>query len=109
MSVRAEPRLTRDVDLAVAVRGDAEAEALIHALGGQGYAVLTVIEHESLGRLATVRLAPPGQHAGGDLLFASSGIEGDVVAAADSLEILPGLPHPGCPNGASRGAQGTGP
>lgn len=97
VSVRAEPRLTRDVDLAVAVSNDAEAEALVHSLGARGYAILTVIEHESQERLATVRLAPPGEGADGvvvDLLFGSSGIESDVVALAEPIEVLPGLEVP---------------
>jgi hypothetical protein len=34
VSARAEPRFTRDADLAVAVARDAEAEALIRALVG---------------------------------------------------------------------------
>ena len=33
MSARAEPRFTRDVDVAVAITDDREAEALVHALG----------------------------------------------------------------------------
>jgi hypothetical protein len=37
LSVRAEVRFTRDVDIAVAVGDDAEAEALVHGLGARGY------------------------------------------------------------------------
>ncbi len=37
VSARAEPRFTRDVDLAVAVSGDAEAERLLFLLRGRGY------------------------------------------------------------------------
>ena len=37
VSVRAEPRFTRDVDLAVAVESDREAERLVGDLRGAGY------------------------------------------------------------------------
>jgi hypothetical protein len=36
VSVRVEPRFTRDIDLAVAVAGDAQAEALVSALATEG-------------------------------------------------------------------------
>ena len=97
VSARAEPRFTRDIDLAVAVRDDATAEALVHGLAGTGYRVLTSIEQEAAGRLATVRLETPGEGAGGvvvDLLFASSGVEAEIVRGADVLEVLPGLRVP---------------
>jgi predicted nucleotidyltransferase len=97
VSTRAEPRLTRDVDLAVAVAGDAEAEALVRALVADGYSALTVVEQEATRRLATVRFSFPGETARGvvaDLLFASSGIESIVVAEAEPLEIFPGVSLP---------------
>jgi predicted nucleotidyltransferase len=89
VSVRAEPRNTRDIDLAVAAPSDREAEALIQALSARGYAIDEVLEQTEVNRLATVRLLAPG---GGrpvvDLLFASSGIEPELVAAAEPLEVL---------------------
>jgi hypothetical protein len=94
VSARAEPRLTRDVDVAVAVVGDAEAEALVQALVADGYATLALVEQEAIRRLAAVRLAVPGEPARGvvaDLLFASSGIEAIVVAEAERLEAFPGV------------------
>jgi hypothetical protein len=39
VSVRAEVRFTRDVDLAVQVSSDAEAEAVVSRLAGNGYHV----------------------------------------------------------------------
>ena len=51
----------------------------------------------SRGRLATVRLALAGADVRGavvDLLFASSGIEPEVVAAADRIEAVPGFTVP---------------
>jgi predicted nucleotidyltransferase len=96
VSIRTEPRFTRDADLAVAVASDDEAERLIRYLRGIGYEVQGLVEHEAAHRLATVRLT----RSGGlktpvlDLLFASSGIEAEIVADAESLEILPGLMMP---------------
>jgi hypothetical protein len=94
VSARAEPRFTRDLDLVVAVPDDGEAEVLTRGLLASGYRVLATLEQEAAGRLATVRLASPGEEAGGvvvDLLFASSGIEPEIAGRADALEILPGL------------------
>lgn len=97
VSARSEPRFTRDVDLAVAVAGDGEAESLIRELQQMGYQVLVVLEQETSGRLATVRCQPPGGEEHGvilDLLFASSGIEPEVVRAATVIEAFPGIELP---------------
>lgn len=97
VSIRAEPRFTRDVDLAVAVVDDAAAESLVGDLRAQGYRLETTLEQEALGCLATVRLTPPGLSATGivlDLLFASSGLEREVCEAAERLEIVPGVAVP---------------
>jgi hypothetical protein len=74
VSVRGEVRTTRDVDIAVAVAGDEELEALVADLAGSGYRVLATVEHEERGRLATVRLVSPIGFMV-DLLAATSGIE----------------------------------
>lgn len=94
VGARAEPRATRDVDVAVGVTGDAQAEALVHSLQARGYRVLSALEHQTKGRLATVRLVPPREEPGGvlvDLMFASCGIEPEVARKAEELEITPGL------------------
>jgi predicted nucleotidyltransferase len=47
--------------------------------------------------MATVRLRPPNESEGGvlvDLLFASSGIEPEIIQAAETLDILPGFRVP---------------
>lgn len=94
VSARAEPRLTRDVDVAVAVNDDPMAESLINKLSRRGYRVTTTIEQTN-SRLATVRVNPPGGvRVVVDLLFASCGIEPEIVAAAEPLEILPSLTVP---------------
>ena len=89
VSVRAEVRFTRDVDFAVAVADDREAEALAFELRNHGYSVAASVEHDARGRLATLRLiSPPRVKV--DLLFASSGIESEAVTRA-TLVALPGV------------------
>ena len=96
VSVRTEPRFTRDADVAVAVADDPGAEALIHTLRRRGYAIAAIVEQEAVGRLATVRLTrssepePPVV----DLLFASSGIEQEIVADAEPIEVIRNLTIP---------------
>jgi hypothetical protein len=89
VSARAEPRTTRDIDAAIVVAGDEEAERIIRLLRDRGYVLDTVLEQTGVGRLSAARLLRQGDNQGilVDLLFASSGIE----AEADVLEILPGL------------------
>ena len=96
VSARAEPRLTRDADFAVAVGSDEDAEGVVRALIAEGYALLAAVEREAVGRLATVRLtrATDEHSTVTDLLFASSGIEPEIVDAADDIEILPGVVVP---------------
>ncbi len=93
VSVRAEVRFTRDVDLAVVVLDDADTEGLVFELRSKGYRPLASVEHETQGRLATVRLLAP-QGVKVDLLTASSGIEHEVVEGATpvTLEGVGALP-----------------
>jgi hypothetical protein len=94
VSARAEPRTTRDLDVAISVAGDPEAERIVSSFLNRGYQVESQLEQQATGRLATMRLRVPGEEAGGviaDLLFASSGIESEVVAASEFLEVMPGL------------------
>lgn len=97
VSVRTEPRFTRDLDLAVAVSDDRAAEALIHRLQAAGFRVLATVEQEVVHRLATVRMALREDDPRGlmlDLLFASSGIEAELCGNAELLEVFPGLSVP---------------
>lgn len=93
VSSRAEPRTTRDIDVAVAVAGDTEAEAVIERLRVRGYLDETVMDHRHNARMAAVRLKHRTEAVGifCDLLFATAGIEREVVAEAEVLEVLPGL------------------
>lgn len=93
VSVRSEPRTTRDVDVAIAVADDDEAEALVREFVRMGYGVMGGVEQTETGRLATMRLLPPvaGSHGAlVDFLFATSGIEAEVCALAEPLEVLDG-------------------
>lgn len=94
VSARAEPRLTRDVDVAVAVDRDTEAEAILQALARRGYTLTAVVEQTRTKRLATARLRTPDGRIVLDLLFVSCGIERQIVAEAELLEVLPGLQLP---------------
>jgi hypothetical protein len=86
VSVRAEVRFTRDVDLVVLVADDAEAESLIYELRSAGYSAVASVEHETRHRLSTVRLmSPSGVKV--DLLFASSGIEQEIVDGATPIDL----------------------
>ena len=84
MSIRAEVRFTRDVDLAVPVSDDADAEALVRELSAAGYRPLAVVEHEVKRRLSIARLASP-EGVVVDLLFASTGLEPDAPLDPEQL------------------------
>lgn len=76
---------------------DRAAEAVVVDLGARGWRPVAAVEQDAVGRLATVRLMPEDSSRQGsvlDVLFASSGIEGEIVAASERLEILPGLVAP---------------
>lgn len=95
VGARGEPRYTRDVDLAVSTGDDAEAEALLFAMTRRGYKVEVLIEQTSTTRLATARLRHrewPDVFI--DLLFASSGIEAEVVDGAELMAYAPGTRLP---------------
>lgn len=94
IGARTEPRFTRDLDVVVAVDDDAAAEHLILSMRGKGYEISAVLEQAKTGRLATVRLLPSGDGRLADLLFASSGIEEEIVAGAELLEISPSFTAP---------------
>lgn len=94
ISIRSVPRFTKDLDFAVAVASDSEAEDVVHRLGGRGYRPIEVLEQEYVQRLSGVRLEHGGSDVIVDLLFASSGIENEVVGSATRLEVLPRLSAP---------------
>lgn len=96
VSVRSEPRFTRDVDIAVAVDSDEMAEQVVRAMFARGFQLYMQIEQTTAGRLATCRLVhrDTPESAIVDLFFASSGIEQEVVDAASNLEIVESIELP---------------
>ncbi|HTR92362.1 MAG TPA: nucleotidyl transferase AbiEii/AbiGii toxin family protein [Trebonia sp.] len=92
VAFRAEPRFTKDVDLAVAVANDKEAEDIVNRMQVRGYALTALVEQDYVNRLATARLVRPKAGTSSafiDLLFSNSGIEDEIVRRADRLEVLP--------------------
>lgn len=95
VSFRTIERFTKDVDLVIAVENDQQAEACVREIAGLGFQVQTLLENTKHGRIATVRMVKsPGGRVFIDLLFASSGIEAEVVAGAESIEVFENLPIP---------------
>lgn len=91
VSARTEPRFTRDLDFVVAVTDDSEAEGYVFRLRQLGYHVVADLEQTKRGRIATVRLRRQGRGPLVDLLFASCGIEREIVSAAETIEVASGL------------------
>lgn len=94
VAFRAEPRFTKDVDMAVAVTDDQEAEDIVNRLQVRGYALASLVEQDYVNRLATARLVRPKAGTSSafiDLLFANAGIEEEIVRDAERLEVLPGI------------------
>jgi hypothetical protein len=92
VSFRAIERTTKDVDIAISVKDDKEAENIILSLTSLGYRVDTLLEQKISNRLATVRLLNGFEDSIYiDLLFASSGIENEIIQDADVIEILPNV------------------
>lgn len=91
VSVRTEPRFTRDLDLAVAVASDDEAASYVFRIRQHGYDLVSALEQTTQHRLSTVRMRHGGHGPIVDLLFAACGIEVEIVQAAEPIEIAAGL------------------
>ena len=87
VSSRTEPRFTRDVDFMVATKDDAFAELVIRHLVSRRFAIVVTLENTKHGRLGTVRMRRRARAPLIDLLFATSGIELEVVAAAETMTV----------------------
>lgn len=84
VSFQAVERLTKDLDLAIAVEDDLEAQKVVYEFSQLGYLTDDVFEQEDSKRMATVRMISPGANPMFvDLLFASSGIENEIVNSAE--------------------------
>ncbi len=91
VSTHGYPRFTNDIDVAVALEGDAEAERLVNLLFRQGYQMLADLERDD-GRMSTARLTCPpvrGTEFVLDLIFATTGIERDIVRRAEQRAVFP--------------------
>ena len=66
---------------------------MIRTLRTSGYGIEAIVEQAAVGRLATARLIRSSQPQSPviDLLFASSGIEPEIVAESERIELLPSL------------------
>ena len=87
MGVRADPRVTRDIDLVVPAEDDASAEARIFALQQRGFIVESVFVRDD-GRLSTVRT----RHRSApdiliDVLLSNARIEQEIVDAATDEDV----------------------
>jgi hypothetical protein len=87
VSTHVLPRFTRDLDFIVACEDDSASETVVAGLARSGFEIVAALENTKHGRLATVRLR---RRSGPlvDLLFASSGIEAEIVGAAESMTVL---------------------
>ncbi len=97
VAAQGEPRFTSDFDFAIAVSGDAEAEAIVGGLLRLGYTADRLIEDDRGHDLVTVHMSSPpvsGAKFPVDLLFNTTGVEREVVASAAPIEILPRLTLP---------------
>lgn len=94
VSARATPRFTRDLDLAVAGANDHQAKDLVLRLRERGYTPVEVLEQDYVERHSGVRLEHHGSTVIVDLLFASSGIEPEIVASATRVQVDPWLSVP---------------
>ena len=97
VSARARERFTKDIDFAVAVANDAQAEAVALGFQRAGYPLMQVLEQTERAVLSTLRFAVPGSGSaapGIDLLFGSCGIEAEIVARAEQVAFRPGVEIP---------------
>ena len=94
VSALTAPRSTGDVDIAVAVADDGEAEAVSASFMAAGYSVASLLEQDETGRLAGVRIHDAATGVSLDLMFAMCGVEPEIVASARQIEVLPGVVLP---------------
>jgi len=96
-SVHAEPRTTKDIDVAVALSSSEALEELVQKLVARGYFRPQLLMHAEPVQRLGIRLFVPKSRDYEiplDLLNSSSGIENEVVLGATRLELLPGVVLP---------------
>jgi len=96
-SVYVEPRTTKDIDVAISVSGEEQANSLKDFLLTRGYSNPQLLMHVSPTRRMGWRVFIPSSHEACvplDILVLACGIEREIVAHARTIEILPGLSLP---------------
>lgn len=88
VSIRGEVRFTRDVDLALSL-SEQQLESLVRDLRAGGYGIGALVEYETAGRTATVRMVTRAA-VNVDLIVATCGIEPEIVGRATPVE-FPGV------------------
>lgn len=92
VSLRTQERFTKDIDFAISVESSSAAELLVNSFKNAGFLIAYYLEKEEDGSLMTVRLTTGGEIGLFiDLLFATSGIEREVIADATDSEPFPGI------------------
>ena len=100
MSARVEPRFTEGVDLVTSVDGDGAADRVSAHLMRRGYRLIKLLLRDDAHRVATLRLQPPVPEGVDvvaaelpilDCIFATCGIEPEIVAEATETEVLTGV------------------
>ena len=93
VGARTEPRFTRDVDFVVSVASDREAEQVLGFLLRNGYELRELFQHEQTQEIVTARLVHSDDpDVITDLLFQTSGIESEVVAGSEVVNVSPDQP-----------------
>ena len=94
VGVRADPRVTRDLDFVIPVADDADAEAIVFALQRRGFIVEAVFVRDQ-GRISTVRTRhPQAPDVLVDLLLSNARIEQEIVDQASWEEVATGIHCP---------------
>ena len=88
VSVRTEPRFTKDADFLVAVANDAESERIGQAMIRHGFTLAALFERTDIARIATMRFMLADVYV--DLLTGVCGAEAEIVADASEVTILEG-------------------
>jgi len=92
VGVRGEPRTTIDVNVVVAVQDDAAAERLAHELSKAGLTQVRTLESEISARIALVRWVRDDIVL--DVMMCWTGIEPELVMAAETIEVASGITAP---------------
>ena len=91
VSVRSEPRFTRDIDLAIVVAPE-EIDKLGRHLQGAGFVIVSVLSEATTDLVTGLRLERDGVRV--DLLMHFIGLESEACATAELLEVFSGTTVP---------------